>query len=168
MKIKFLLIALTSTLLLSGCAISKSNRTQEINPINPVGTSGFSAYGMERIDVLGMGSWESDKRCSAVDFFKYLTKEYPEADDMINVRMEEFTIKEGNDVSHSCKYSGIAIAYTPLDLTEGSSWAESKATPQEEAVVVEETITTTAPVCQPCACVSCGCTPCSCMNPNNQ
>lgn len=77
MKIKALLLAALSTLMLSGCALIKSNNTKVISPIEPVSNAAFEAYGNERIDVLGMAATKADGPCSAVEFFKFITKLYP-------------------------------------------------------------------------------------------
>ncbi|MCL4103431.1 MULTISPECIES: hypothetical protein [unclassified Fibrobacter] len=167
MKIKALLLAALSTLMLSGCALIKSNNTKVISPIEPVSNAAFEAYGNERIDVLGMAATKADGPCSAVEFFKFITKLYPDADDMINVHMEETEITKGSTKTYSCKYSGLAIAYTPLTLNESIAWKKSEQVEEKPLPVKTEIKEVPVPACTPCACVTCGCQPCSNINPNN-
>lgn len=169
MKIKAILLAALSTLMLSGCALIKSNNTQVINPIDPVGGAAFEAYGSEKLEVLGMAATKTDSRCSAVEFFKYLTKVYPDVDDMINVRMEETEITKGSAKSYTCKYSGLAVAYTPLSLSESIAWKNSEKVnePKSEPIPVKVEVKEVPAPCQPCTCVTCGCQPCGCINQNN-
>jgi len=162
MNIKGLLLALISVLMLSGCALIKSSNEEKINTITPVGSARFEAYGAERMDALGMVATKVDSRCSAVEFFKYVTKIYPAADDMIDVSMEEITIKKGTATSYSCKYSGLAVSYTPLTIDNAKKW-----TPKKKEIVVVEKPAEPAPACVPCACVTCGCQPCNSINSNN-
>lgn len=169
MKIKALLLAALSTLMLSGCALIKSNNTKVISPIEPASTADFEAFGQERMDVLGLAATKADGPCSAVEFFKYITKIYPDADDMINVHMEETEITKGSAKTYSCKYSGLAVAYTPLTLAESTNWKKSeKADEKPLPVKVEiKEVPVPVPTCTPCACVTCGCQPCNNINPNN-
>ena len=168
MNTKVLLLALISVFMLSGCALIKSNNEEKINTITPIGSAKFEAYGAERMDALGMVATKVDSRCSAVEFFKYVTKIYPSADDIIDVSMEETTIQKGAATSYSCKYSGLAVSYTPLTIDEAKKWTPKKnATSQESKVVVVGKPTEPAPACVPCACVTCGCQPCNPINQSN-
>jgi len=156
---------LISVLVLSGCALIKSSNEEKINTITPIGSAKIEAYGAERIDVLGMVATKVESRCSAVEFFKYINKIYPEADDMIDVSMEETTITKGAAQSYSCKYSGLAISYTPMTLDETKKWYPKKVEEKPKVVIVEKPAPT--PACTPCTCVTCGCQPCGCINQNN-
>lgn len=168
MNKKVLLLALISILMLSGCALIKSSNEQNFNTIASIGSANFEAYGAEKVDVLGMAATKVDGRCSAVDFFEYITKIYPNADDMINVRMEETEIKQGVVASYSCEYSGLAVAYTPLSLDEAKKWQKPKdVAPNQPEVVVQARVEDSASICVPCTCVTCGCQPCGCINRNN-
>ena len=164
MNIKTLLLALISVLMLSGCALIKNSNEEKINTITPVGSAKFEAYGAERMDALGMVATKVESRCSAVEFFKYVTKVYPAADDVIDVSMEETTIQKGAATSYSCKYSGLAVSYTPLNIDEAKKWTPKT---QKQEVVVVEKPAVPAPACVPCACVTCGCQPCNAINQNN-
>ena len=168
MNIKVLLLALISVFMLSGCALIKSSNEEKINTIKPIGSANFEAYGAERMDALGMVATKVESRCSAVEFFKYVTKIYPSADDIIDVSMEETTIQKGAATSYSCKYSGLAVSYTPLTIDEAKKWTPKKTTSSNETkVLVVEKPAETAAVCVPCACVTCGCQPCNAINQNN-
>lgn len=172
MNIKTLLLALISVLMLSGCALIKNSNEEKINTITPVGSAKFEAYGAERMDALGMVATKVDSRCSAVEFFKYVTKVYPAADDIIDVSMEETTIQKGAATSYSCKYSGLAVSYTPLSIDEAKKWTpktkkQDAKQEQEQEVVVVGRPAGPHPACIPCACVTCGCQPCNAINQNN-
>lgn len=170
MNFKGILLALISVLMLSGCALIKSNNNKDINVINPTGEAKYEAFGAERMEVLGMVATNVETRCSAVEFFKYTTKVYPNADDMINVRMEETEVKKGSATSYSCKYSGLAVSYTPLSIKEAQQWSTPNKTKQSskttDVLVVDKQVSP-APACNPCGCVTCGCQPCNNINPNN-
>lgn len=165
MKIRCLLLAALSALMLSGCALISNNSSTNIASIDNKQAANFEAYGIERMDVLGMVAYKDDKRCSAVDFLKQAVKAYPEADDVIDVTMEETELTRGAKKQFSCKYSGLAVSYTPLNLVDGKAWIDSKKTEKPKAVVVEVPVTEKAPVCTPCACVTCGCQPCNGIAP---
>ena len=133
--------------MLSGCALIKNSNEEKINTITPVGSAKFEAYGAERMDALGMVATKVESRCSAVEFFKYVTKVYPAADDVIDVSMEETTIQKGAATSYSCKYSGLAVSYTPLNIDEAKKWTPKT---QKQEVVVVEKPAVPAPACVPC------------------
>jgi len=165
MNMKGLLLALTSVLMLSGCALIKKNNVQEISTITPVATADFEAYGAEHMDVLGMVATTVDSRCSAVEFFKYVTKLFPEADDMIDIRMEETETQKGAVTTYSCKYTGLAVSYTPLSLADAQKWMKAKKKSPE--VIVVQAPPPPPATCTPCTCVTCGCQPCNNINQNN-
>lgn len=173
MNMKIILMAFVSAALLSGCALIRGNNTEEINIIQQASTDNFEAYGAEKINVLGMASMKAETRCSAVDFFNYVVETIPEAEDMINVRMEEYTVTSGKDTKYSCKYTGLAISYTPLSLAESMSWKKAKQSKpktaeSEKADIVVISGKTEAPSCTPCACITCGCQPCAAFSsPSN-
>lgn len=122
MYLKNLFLTVASIAMLWGCAQTRTNSSETIGNLNSHRKTTFEALGAEKITILGMATSKMDARCSAIDFFEYAVTKYPDADDMLNVRMEESISAKGRDTTYSCKYSGLAISYTPLTVAESKVW----------------------------------------------
>lgn len=139
MNFKMLLLASASAAVLMACAPAQKGRSlTKINDIAHTESASIVAYGAEHATILGIAFLKADGRCSEVDFFKFVSTKYAEADDIINVRMEETSSKSGMEVTYSCKYSGLAVAYTPMSVEEAAAWAEA----DEAGAVMQIDLTT--------------------------
>lgn len=129
--VKYLPLLMGSALLLSACAPTQNGRSmQKINDVSHTETEVLRAYGAEHAYVLGPAFLKSEGRCSEIDFLKFVSTKYAEAEDIINVRMEESSSKSGMEVTYSCKYSGLAVAYKSMTAEEAKAWKQALPKPE--------------------------------------
>lgn len=113
--IRALFVAATASLL-AACAQGTSSKTiTQIKTIQDSSRSEMVAVGPAQMVVLGPVFYIQDsKQCSKLDLLMAASKKYPNMSDVINVEMEEKHDQNGMVHTYSCKYYGLAVAYTPL------------------------------------------------------
>lgn len=123
MNKRFILpLVAAATLILNGCALVRTTNVEKINDISHKESTEIHAYGGEHTVILGSGFFKQEGACSEVDFLRFITGKYPEAQDVIRVRMEHHKDTKAGKVTEYCKYSGIAIAYKDLSIEETAKW----------------------------------------------
>lgn len=121
-KILLLAAAVAAVMTFEGCASSSSVRVTELNTIQHNQDGTLRSFGAANMRSIGPVLAKIDAECSVSDLFRVAKQSYPEASDVINIRMEETTIKKGNQTTYSCKYSGLAVIYKSITPQEEAAW----------------------------------------------
>lgn len=117
MKSRFALGMVLAAAALSfvGCATTSSSLLSDYNDkakFKPVVGGPF------RLEVLKGVYYEgapSEKGCSNAEFVSKVLESNPTAHDVIQIRADQFKKNVAKSTSYSCRYSGIAVRYIPVD-----------------------------------------------------
>lgn len=117
---KKILAVLTGALLFAGCATTSGARYTEVDAVKHNPQDNMHIVGIERSVILGPVFWMTEKKCSKIDFFKYVTSARKGADAVIDIQMEESTLTQMGVTTYSCKYAGLAVDYVPMNVDDKS------------------------------------------------
>ncbi|WP_407441040.1 hypothetical protein [Fibrobacter sp.] len=148
MKMK-ILMALAGAFLFAGCAATSGGHSVEINTVKQNPQDDLRLIGAERTVVLGPVFYMTEKKCSKIDFFKYVTSTKKDADAVIDIQMEESTLTQMGMTSYSCKYAGLAVDYRPMQVDDKTLFkAFFPEVSDDSASVSAEAAETAAPVAE--------------------
>lgn len=121
MKLIYGLMMTFAVVSVVGCANPGKVRVTatEVDPIQYTNNSEFLAVGPVQMNPLGPVFYKKDgERCSELDLMMVASKTYSGMSDVINIRMEETSVTETENMKevtkYSCKCYGLAVAYVPL------------------------------------------------------
>lgn len=105
-----------ASFVLFGCAGTRIDFHEK--DLNHQSRTSIVNYGAERAKIIGPVFYEETGECSRISFYRYVVSQNPKADDVIDIKMEEFK----KSWLTSCRYSGLAVSYESLSADEALIW----------------------------------------------
>jgi hypothetical protein len=121
MAMKKFAILLITVSMFFGC--SANNPTKSRGKQSDAMQDKLVVYGAFKADLAGNITWERDGLCDR-SAFKFYARQQKEIDKLVDIIMKEKCTQEPGTLNKkcSCKYSGIGLKYTQLDVNEAVLW----------------------------------------------